>query len=70
MTQQKHAHAVMALILKSTMTEKHENSVKMINPQLFDNDRNLHARSPSGLLAGSPLILAASSSAKDVGPAS
>lgn len=42
---------------------------EMISSQLVDDDSDLHARSPSGLLTGSPLIRAASSSAKDEGPA-
>lgn len=44
-------------------------SVKIYN-LVFDNDMVLHAESPSGLLTGSPLIRAASSSAKDEGPVS
>lgn len=41
---------------------------EMTHYQLVDNDIDLHARSPSGLLAGSPLIRAASSSANDDWP--
>ena len=41
---------------------------EMIYIQLVDDESDLHARSPSGLLTGSPLIRAASSSAKDDGP--
>lgn len=40
----------------------------MICHQMDDNDRDLQARSPSGLFTVSPLIRAASSSAKDDGP--
>lgn len=41
--------------------------MEMIFDQLVGNDGDLHARSPSGLVTGSPLIRAASSSAKDDG---
>lgn len=40
----------------------------MIYYELVGNDSDLHARSPSGLFTGSPLIRAASSSANDDGP--
>lgn len=40
----------------------------MICRQMGDHDSDLQARSPSGLFTASPLIRAASSSAKDDGP--
>lgn len=55
--------------MKSGRNKKcHVNSSEMTDYQLVDNDSDSHARSPSGLLTGSPLIRAASSSAKDDGP--
>jgi len=36
-----------------------------VKERCYTTDRDLHARSPSGLLGGSPLIRAASSSAKE-----